>query len=736
MLRGACRLGNVPLEVAPLLVVELNEKVLTAWRADCVESSDDASAKQRANSKDEACGEITGVKIAKNRLERGLMRADCTVDVSGRKIKLWLPRPRALRALWLSRLRTQVDVDESSTGDDEDAVEEVDTTSRVAAVWKRLDAEKNLPPGWEALVDQHTGNDYYFDQAARETTWTRPQVAVKEQVSSLSAHDLALAWLLQQTVSAEVDALAAGTAGEAPVLASLVEDVKECPLVAREGWASAVDGFASTLPKLIECTERVRTGRAIALEENEDQNSPTLERGGRFHVSQAAAQPLFFLSQRLLIRQSQPTGSLEDKLSVALRAFVADMRSAGARGEVTGGLLPALTAAGSGVASLPDAPRRAVEAALPILVLRLCRATRPRSERCRRIKAGLDALPRATLVGALRVGAFPSSPSFVQGLVDLGVRAKIRNGETLAQRLARANLGLDDPQFKTRFDALPPPLRAHIDKADDEALENIDVDLARKAGVPKLDDATTANLKRAASLEAYRRAAERLVAAYGDQAYVDLVSTLYPALFEPLAAILVHKRVKAADALDSIFDLLANAVKRASSARHLYTDYDRLICVDADLRALADTLVDTAKRAVCTDLGKWSAVLAWAFNLAQSCSLDLASVSSQLPHYEDDDADDEHKLTSDAPALQADLDFLVKSWNDTDQDIGALAFVTKDQLPALATRLPAFTAHLREQWHQHHQPTPRPPPPPAAGSEALSSSEEESADMKDIPRTS
>ena len=185
---------------------------------------------------------------------------------------------------------------------------------------------------------------------------------------------------------------------------------------------------------------------------------------------------------------------------------------------------------GSNVDELPEELRHVITAARPLLLRRVGRTLTPRTDALRNSQKAYDAVPRHTLTTALRAGVVPNSSSFVGGLAELMARRKLTRGgsETVAQALARARLGLD---------SLPDDLK---DTPENELGED-----------------------HAAQVELYRRRAEALVEAYGDDAYADFVCNTYPALFEPLASIITASEVKAADALDELFGAWGDALAAA-----------------------------------------------------------------------------------------------------------------------------------------------------------------------------
>jgi len=708
-LRSLCRVGNVPLEVAPSLVVELDLPTVRAWRADWApETDEDCALQQReAGGKLEFAGILRKTTVASGRLQRGLMRADATLFVGERQVKVWLPRPKSLRVIWIQALSvgdtpssSKVVVVQDDDDDDEFDEEEDDARGACdadveAARARFRSEERSLPEGWAQLRDAVTGNDFYVDLETNRSTWVRPRRstlngAATEEAARKAGERLAVAWLLQRAVAAEVEAFLGKELIEAPILRSLVDEAKRCPLFEHDAaWPGVVDDAVATFPELLEKTAELRQyDNSYDDSSSSDASSCCQQRGAKFHVAQAVAQPLFFLglaSWRTLSASSD-ADLLEAKFATALRAMVDDLVL-----KKTSDLAfsLALTTAKK-VDELPEKPRRVVEAALPLAALRLARAaSRPRSESRRRLAAVLEATPTQTVVAAIRVGAFPTSPSVSRGLVDLFVKKQLANGftETIAQKVVRASLGIDDKELKRLFQDVPPALREQIrGQPDSKALENLADDLEAKAGV-RLDAPLKAAVERAANLEGYRRRAERVVAAYGEASYVDLVSNLYPALLEPVSRLLDDTKSSAADVLAAFVATVDRAVKAADvdkkTVRDLFSNDDRFSMVYADLRRLADKTLKWLHRAAATKdtHRRWAKAAEWFRKLLATFSLDLALPPSKDNHH-----------------IHADLATLLEKWQTKDQDLGALASLTDADLPALAALLPAFTDDLRRQW--------------------------------------
>jgi len=169
------------------------------------------------------------------------------------------------------------------------------------------------------------------------------------------------------------------------------------------------------------------------------------------------------------------------------------------------------------------------------------------------------------------------------------------------------------------------------------------------------------------------------------------VSSLYPALLEPVTQLLDDTRTEAANLVAAVVATLERAVKASDASVvvagkddkvSVFSSNDRFLMVHADLRRLADKTLAFLHKAVAKDKKrdhKWSRGAKWIRRVLASLSLDLV-------------------LPPPDSSLQADLDTLLDKWQARDQDLGALAFLTDDDLPALAALIPAFTDDLRRQW--------------------------------------
>lgn len=464
------------------------------------------------------------------------------------------------------------------------------------------------PPGSTRHRDARSGRDYDVDDAAGTTTWVDKGMVTTQ---APAANALALAWLLQRALGDEVDAVFSGE-GDAPVLRGALAELKRCPLVP----ADAVDAGLREIPKLL------RKAEAVAGETGG-------EDGARHHLVQFVARPVFYLATREAVGD-------DSSLEAALRTACGGAADALSNGKFT--MLDVLRA-GDAVDDLPAELRDVCQRARPLLLRRVGNMLAPRTGALKCAQKAFDAVPRHTVATALRAGVVPNSSSFVGGLADLMARRKLTRGgsETVAQALARARLGLDG-------------------LADD------------------LKDVAEADLgeDHASEVERYRRRAEALVEAYGDDAYASFVCNTYPALLEPLARILTAPAVKAADALDELFGAWGDALSAAKDA--LVTDSDRAFVWDDCIGRILDALVAVAHRAAEADVATWRALGDWlekcVDRLRLDLSVDLANVSE-------------------------DVAALARTHASSAGDFAALAACN---CPALEAALPGFVEALRAEW--------------------------------------
>ena len=285
------------------------------------------------------------------------------------------------------------------------------------------------------------------------------------------------------------------------------------------------------------------------------------EDGARHHLVQFVARPVFYLATREAVGD-------DASLEAALRKACGSAADALSNGKFTA--LEVLRS-GSNVDELPEELRHVVAAARPLLLRRVGRTLTPRTDALRNSQKAYDAVPRHTLATALRAGVVPSSSSFVGGLAELMARRKLTRGgsETVAQALARARLGLD---------SLPDDLK---DTPENELGED-----------------------HAAQVELYRRRAEALVEAYGDDAYADFVCNTYrrsSSRSRPSS----RRQKWAADALD---ELSARGRALAAAEDPMVTDSDRAFVWDDSVGRILDALVAVAHRAAEADVDTWRAL--------------------------------------------------------------------------------------------------------------------------------
>jgi len=156
---------------------------------------------------------------------------------------------------------------------------------------------------------------------------------------------------------------------------------------------------------------------------------------------------------------------------------------------------------------------------------------------------------------------------------------------------------------------------------------------------------------------------------YGDPAYVNIMCSLHPMLWEAVAKILTTASVRAADALEEFFTAWTESLEDAADPT--LTAHDRVVLLDDAIHRLFAAATGLAGRAFAADPETWRSVADWASRCADAFRLDLAA---------------------DVSGCDGDLDALAAAHADCRGDHGSLGAVP---CPELAARQPAFVTGLR-----------------------------------------
>ena len=444
--------------------------------------------------------------------------------------------------------------------------------------------------------------------------------------------------LLDAARAADDDAFdARAAAADAPFYAALARDCRACPALVDAAdpgaWPAAVDALLARLPTLVD--------RAAAVAGSD----------ARAYLVEALAEPVYYLSRRAA---AGPDDGADDPLADAFEAAsaaeamdeprLAAAFSAALRRAVAGGAgrAPELLEA---LANADDASELPAKYGAVLGVLRpllLCKAAAALHDPQRRatLRRSLAIFPKRSVLALARLGALPSSRPFCATLAGLFVKPSF-GGRSVMQRLATQSLGMPDA-YATRDGCLrtandsrltAKALRAEFD--DDELAQRaaaLDDDAA--APPPKwlaytAVDEALARLrgdrrraaKRALDVDLYLRGAERLVAAYGDDAYVDFFVQLYPSLLAPVGGALQDPTLGGADALEAVCDAAAAAIRAFDDDRR--STADQLAALDAALGRAMGAVLGFGHRLALHEAPACGALADWASACVDGWRLDL-----------------------------------------------------------------------------------------------------------------
>lgn len=445
-------------------------------------------------------------------------------------------------------------------------------------------ASKLPPDGWRVATDPETGRDYLFNGTG-EVRW-RDEAAVGPDA------DAAPRDLLRKALDADFGQLL--TEANAPFFAGFFRDVSKCPAVTREGWPDVVAKFVKKLPVLVARSRDVAGADARAA------------------LVDAIAEPCFYLAAN-------------DSCHAAFDADI-DPARAFARGDHA--------------SELPPSYRDALDGFRRAAFDRLTEALVDNRRR-HALRRAFHVVPRRSILTLAKVGTLPSSPAVCTALVKLFAE-KGMSGKSVLQRLAAAGLGARDA--RTERDACLAKaqpagnctagmgLRLELTEVGDAELVVLREELADGASTrfSTLKGAARDALGRALDLETYARRCDRLVGAYGDEAYVDLVVALYPALLAPLGYALQSTTLDGAQVADHLFGATSRVLDVFEGSLPLAR---KLRVLDDELRGALGAVLGLAHRASLHHAPRVRSLCAWAADCAVAWRPPLAEDHEPLPTY-------------------------------------------------------------------------------------------------------
>ena len=240
------------------------------------------------------------------------------------------------------------------------------------------------------------------------------------------------------------------------------------------------------------------------------------------------------------------------------------------------------------------------------------------------MRRALQIIPRRSILALATVRALPSSNATCTALVKLFAEKGI-TGVSVLQRLAAAGLGARDA--RTERDAClakaqpagncTAGLSLKLELADlsDAELEEVVEELADSTSkrFSTLKGGARDALTRALDLEIYARRCDRLVSAYGDDAYINLVVSLYPALVAPLSYALQSSELNGAEVADHLFWATSRVLDVFEGSLPLER---KLRVLDDELRAALGCALGLAHRTSLHHAPKMRQLCAWAADCA------------------------------------------------------------------------------------------------------------------------
>ena len=292
------------------------------------------------------------------------------------------------------------------------------------------------------------------------------------------------------------------------------------------------------------------------------------------------------------------------------------------------------------VSELPAAYREAIEGFRAALFDRLADALTD-DRRRQALRRALQIIPRRSILALATVRALPSSNTTCTALVKLFAEKGI-TGVSVLQRLAAAGLGASEARRErdTCLAKAQPTgnctagLSIKLELADlsDADLEEVVEELADSTSkrFSTLKGAARDALTRALDLETYARRCDRLVAAYGDDAYINLVVSLYPALVAPLSYALQSPDLDGARVADHLFWATSRVLDVFEGSLPLKR---KLRILDDELRAALGCMMGLAHRTSLHHAPRVRQLCAWAADCAAAWRPPLAHDKEPFPAY-------------------------------------------------------------------------------------------------------
>ena len=137
-------------------------------------------------------------------------------------------------------------------------------------------------------------------------------------------------------------------------------------------------------------------------------------------------------------------------------------------------------------------------------------------------------------------------------------------------------------------------------------------------------------MARALDLETYARRCDRLVAAYGDDAYINLVVSLYPALVAPLSYAMQSSELNGAQVADHVFWATSRVLDVFEGSLPLTR---KLRVLDDELRAALGCMIGLAHRTSLRHAPRVRQLCAWAADCAAAWRPPLAHDKEPFPAY-------------------------------------------------------------------------------------------------------